>query len=44
MARTKCFDRDAVLDRAMELFWEQGFEATSVQELVEATGINRGSM
>ena len=44
MARTKCFDRDAVLDRAMNLFWKQGFEATSVQQLVEATGINRGSI
>ena len=44
MARTKAFDRDAVLDRAMDLFWKQGFEATSVQELVEVTGINRGSM
>jgi TetR/AcrR family transcriptional repressor of nem operon len=28
----------------MDLFWKQGFEATSIQELVEATGINRGSM
>ena len=44
MARTKAFDRDAVLDRAMDLFWKQGFEATSVQQLVEVTGINRGSM
>ena len=44
MPKTKQFDRDEVLSRAMDLFWEQGFEATSMQELVDATGINRASM
>ncbi len=28
----------------MQAFWSRGYEATSVQDLVEATGINRGSM
>lgn len=44
MARTKEFDRDEVLDSAMHLFWRQGYEATSIHDLVDATGINRASM
>jgi TetR/AcrR family transcriptional repressor of nem operon len=44
MAGVKQFDRDVVLDRAMEVFWRRGYEATSIQELVETTGINRGSI
>jgi TetR/AcrR family transcriptional repressor of nem operon len=44
MARPKAFDREAVLDKAMQVFWAKGFEATSVQDLVDATGINRGSL
>ena len=44
MSRPREFDREAVLDRAMTLFWRQGYEATSIQELVEATGVNRASL
>lgn len=44
MARHKEFDREVVLDRALETFWSQGFEATSIQDLVERMGINRGSL
>ena len=44
MTRTKDFDRDAVLDSAMRLFWRNGYEATSIQDLVETTGISRSSM
>ncbi|MUL37565.1 TetR/AcrR family transcriptional regulator [Gloeocapsopsis dulcis] len=44
MARKKEFDRDEVLEKAMETFWCQGYEATSVQDLVEQMGINRGSL
>lgn len=40
----KQFDRDAVLDRAMKTFWQQGYAATSMQDLVDAMGINRGSL
>ena len=40
----KQFDRDEVLDKAMKVFWSRGFEATSMQTLVERTGINRGSL
>jgi len=44
MARLKEFDPEAVLNRAMVLFWRQGFEATSVQDLVDALEIGRGSL
>src|SRR5512146_3133160 len=44
MAGVKQFDRNEVLDRATALFWTRGYEATSIQDLVEATGINRGSI
>ncbi len=44
MARTKEFDRDTVVGRAIEVFWSKGFEATSIQDLVDAMGINRGSI
>ncbi|MEV4759574.1 TetR/AcrR family transcriptional regulator [Micromonospora sp. NPDC049559] len=44
MARHKEFDPDAALDRAMALFWEQGYEKTSMQELVERMGVHKRSM
>lgn len=44
MARAKEFDEDAVLLKGMELFWEQGYEKTSMQELVSHMGIHKGSM
>ncbi|GAA2419623.1 TetR/AcrR family transcriptional regulator [Actinomadura vinacea] len=44
MARTKEFDPDDVLERAMALFWEQGCENTSMADLVEHLGINRASL
>jgi len=44
MPRTKQFDEDVVLERAMNLFWSRGFEATSMQALVDNMGINRGSL
>ncbi|GAB3531999.1 TetR/AcrR family transcriptional regulator [Photobacterium alginatilyticum] len=40
----KSFDEDAAVDKAMHLFWERGFEPTSLANLIEATGINRGSL
>lgn len=44
MARSKDFDTDKVLDRALETFWTKGYAATSIQDLVERMGINRGSL
>jgi TetR/AcrR family transcriptional regulator, transcriptional repressor for nem operon len=40
----KKYDESAVLERAMRAFWARGYEATSMSDLVEATGINRGSI
>lgn len=40
----KSYDEADVLDRAARAFWARGYEATSMADLVEATGINRGSM
>jgi TetR/AcrR family transcriptional repressor of nem operon len=44
MAGVKKFDRDEVLGRAMTLFWQRGYAATSIDDLVRAMGINRGSI
>ena len=44
MPRHKEFNPDQALDSAMETFWEQGYEATSVQDLVDRMGINRFSL
>jgi TetR/AcrR family transcriptional repressor of nem operon len=44
MARTKEYDIDETLHKAMEAFWRNGYEATSVQDLVDATGVNRFSL
>lgn len=40
----KQFDRDQVLDRAMHLFWTQGYEATGMTELLDHMGIGRQSL
>lgn len=40
----KSYNEEDVLNRAMEAFWAHGYEATSMNDLVKATGINRGSM
>jgi len=44
MPRSPTFDRDEKLEEAMELFWEKGYEATSVQDLVDHMGLNRSSL
>lgn len=44
MARSKEYEESEVLDKAMRLFWEQGYEKTSMTDLVEHMGIHRRSM
>jgi len=44
VARTKEFEPEKALTRAMDLFWRRGYEATSVHDLLEEMGIGRGSM
>jgi TetR/AcrR family transcriptional repressor of nem operon len=44
MGRCKEFDENVVLQRAMELFWEQGYEKTSMNDLVETMGIHKKSL
>lgn len=44
MARPKGYDREAVLVAARDLFWERGYEATSIADLEHHTGLNRSSL
>lgn len=44
MARHKEFSQQDALEKAMETFWQQGYEGTSIQDLVKSMGINRGSL
>ncbi|MFI0235710.1 TetR/AcrR family transcriptional regulator [Streptomyces sp. NPDC016845] len=42
--RPRAFDTEAVLEAAMLLFWEQGYEATSLAQLRAATGLSSASL
>ena len=44
MARSKEFNEEEALDKAMEIFWKQGYEKTSIQDLVDQMGIHRRSL
>jgi TetR/AcrR family transcriptional repressor of nem operon len=44
MPRPKSFDEDAVLDQAVELFWERGYEGTSLADLEARLGLGRQSL
>ena len=43
MPKTVTFDREKVVENVMMLFWKKGYTATSMQDLVDVTGLNRSS-
>jgi TetR/AcrR family transcriptional regulator, copper-responsive repressor len=44
MGRPKQFSRDGVLAKAFPVFWRHGFADTSVQQLEQATGVNKSGL
>jgi len=44
MARNKDFDEDELLGKAVDMFWDKGYHATSAQDLVDGLGISRSSI
>lgn len=44
MARDKDFIPEEKIAKALDVFWEKGYNATSMQDLVEAMQINRSSL
>jgi TetR/AcrR family transcriptional regulator, transcriptional repressor for nem operon len=44
MGRLKAFDENEVLDRAVDCFWQHGYEATSVRDLADRMGIGGTSL
>jgi len=44
MARPVEYDLDDVLDKAMEIFWQKGYNNVSMAQLVSYTGLNRRTM
>ena len=43
MVRPREFDEDEVLERGMQIFWTQGYEGTSLRDLLAAMGISKSS-
>ncbi len=44
MAGIRQFDEGAALERVLEVFWQKGYGPTTMQDLAEATGVQRGSL
>lgn len=43
MPKSILFDKEKVMQNVIELFWKKGYNGTSMQDLVDATGLNRSS-
>lgn len=44
VGRPREFEEDRVLNAAMHIFWNQGYEGTSLKDLCSATGLHKGSL
>ena len=44
MARPREFDIEEVLTKALDVFWSHGYDATSISDLMDATGLAKGSL
>lgn len=44
MARPREFDETRVIENLMNVFWDKGYEATTMQDLVKASGLLKGSL
>jgi TetR/AcrR family transcriptional regulator, transcriptional repressor for nem operon len=44
MARLREFDTDEVMEAVITAFWKRGYEATSLADLMEVTGLQKGSI
>ena len=44
MSRPKEFNPDDAIEKAMQVFWHKGYEATSMEDLLIAMDLNRGSL
>jgi len=44
MARPREFDEEQVIEDLMKVFWEKGYQAASMQDLVAASGLLKGSL
>ncbi len=44
MAGKKAFQPEQALKKAMDLFWKQGYEGTSIEKLLQCMGLGRGSL
>lgn len=44
MGRIQTFDEDIVIHKAQQLFWEKGYKGTSLKDILDETGLHKGSL